>query len=870
LRSRRGTLAVTFGQEGELAAVHAECAALAEAHVPVAMRKAASERDGIDRLHLTVVDPAELKGCKDKYEGGVQVWETDLAVLGLGSYGKSMFAVVHSVTLSALRMRLGLRPKHFHVTLGFHGQDEHGDGARKGASSLVEMSPQAAERLTGQFDAVRAQPRAQQQELLRELYVTASDLAGKVEQCHQAAVLSVALKSVFLLRNKPEAVHDITEQLKMVDPLEAAFLTLRARFAGQELGEDMHAAREAHATLADLVPPPPADDRRVRWLVQVAAPAAREEKRVWGASEDGILSQLKPPMNCAPVPAYGDQLWGSGCPSEETARAIKALGVQRVVTLTEDALPDSTAQAFGDSVDLWHFPIDDRHAPRTVEALVQTCRCVQRGLASGDGVLVHCLGGKGRTALILASMLVLERGFSPSEALAEVKRDRATFVTDEQVRMLKKLYALVTRPPAALQGSGKTGSVLPRQLPRTIVLCGLPGAGKSTFALRLLGRLAPGALAHINQDELGRTETENGWASATASANRGDDIVAVLDKCNATKASRAQALDLCGGKGPAPVLVHFCASAEVCASRAAERTGHVGEVSGKRAERVVAAVAEQFEAPDGAREGYSKVYTVTDDAEAEALLSAWGCADNGTDAGEMVVKFPRTRHLVNLGAATRDDLLVPDAERWLCPQAIDANTQVVVEEKIDGANLGFSLGPDGSIRAQNRSHFVNSEYHEQFRKLGTFIETEGAEIRERALRDRHLVLYGEWVYAKHSVPYDRLPAYFVAFDLRCLLTNTFCSRAELERVLAGTNIALTPLLMRRAQGSAKVQRDVMPLVHRPSTFAEDTPSEGVYVRLERDGLTVDRAKIVRHDFIAGGEDAARWNHSALQTNLVAL
>lgn len=49
-------------------------------------------------------------------------------------------------------------------------------------------------------------------------------------------------------------------------------------------------------------------------------------------------------------------------------------------------------------------------------------------------------------------------------------------------------------------------------------------------------------------------------------------------------------------------------------------------------------------------------------------------------------KFPRTTHILNLGSATRDDLVLDakDVRRLLV-------NNVIIEEKIDGANLGISI-----------------------------------------------------------------------------------------------------------------------------------------------------------------------------------
>lgn len=63
-------------------------------------------------------------------------------------------------------------------------------------------------------------------------------------------------------------------------------------------------------------------------------------------------------------------------------------------------------------------------------------------------------------------------------------------------------------------------------------------------------------------------------------------------------------------------------------------------------------------------------------------------------------RFPHTPHIAWLGEG------MPRGDKLLSAAEVDEllSCQGVVEEKLDGANLGFSLAPDGGLRAQNRGH----------------------------------------------------------------------------------------------------------------------------------------------------------------------
>ena len=105
-------------------------------------------------------------------------------------------------------------------------------------------------------------------------------------------------------------------------------------------------------------------------------------------------------------------------------------------------------------------------------------------------------------------------------------------------------------------------------------------------------------------------------------------------------------------------------------------------------------------------------------------------------------KFPRTRHLFDAGGSgvSRDDLLMDPGEEAAFYTKTAAKkgkggaaaskkagagngngTLVAVEEKVDGANLGISLGEDLQFMVQNRSHYVNSKTHKQFAPLDSWL-----------------------------------------------------------------------------------------------------------------------------------------------------
>ena len=180
-----------------------------------------------------------------------------------------------------------------------------------------------------------------------------------------------------------------------------------------------------------------------------------------------------------------------------------------------------------------------------------------------------------------------------------------------------------------------------------------------------------------------------------------------------------------------------------------------------------------------------------------------------------IFKFPRTRHLFDAGGkgVSRDDLLMDEGEEQLFYSPGPSSKRggprkpqqlVAIEEKVDGANLGISIGGDFEIRVQNRSHFVNSKTHKQFSTLGAWVEAHSASLFQILEPERH-VLFGEWLYAKHSIYYTGLPGNFMAFDLYDQEVGRFFSWRERNRRLEGTGI---PVVRQIAETSLSGRKEV--------------------------------------------------------------
>ena len=244
----------------------------------------------------------------------------------------------------------------------------------------------------------------------------------------------------------------------------------------------------------------------------------------------------------------------------------------------------------------------------------------------------------------------------------------------------------------------------------------------------------------------------------------------------------------------------------------------------------------------------------------------------------MLLKYPRTPHLEGsrLQPGDHDVAQLPFAEirgRFL-----------VVEEKLDGANAAISFRSDGELLLQSRGHYLTGGPREkQFAPLKAWAATVRDELWTR-LRDRY-VMYGEWLYAKHTIFYDALPHYFLEFDIFDRETGMWLSTARRRELLAGSPVRSVPVLAEgRFDRLDELIRLVGPSTCRTPNWREalaatgapdgetDTSEdmEGLYIKIEDGDATVGRCKWVRASFLTAVLDSgSHWADRPIVPNQLA-
>jgi hypothetical protein len=231
----------------------------------------------------------------------------------------------------------------------------------------------------------------------------------------------------------------------------------------------------------------------------------------------------------------------------------------------------------------------------------------------------------------------------------------------------------------------------------------------------------------------------------------------------------------------------------------------------------------------------------------------------------MIRKYPRTRHVVGSRKQPGDEDL--DS----VPLSDLLGRHVVVEEKMDGANCAFSFSPEAELRLQSRGHYLaggpRERHFDLFKRWAHTLDGRFFDV----IGDRYVV-YGEWLRVKHTVFYDALPHFFMEFDVLDLQSGDFLDTPSRDELLRGLPLVPVKVLF---TGELKDEAQLVEMLaasHFVSPEAEtnlrasaralglDSEQviaqsdvtglmEGLYIKVEEDGVVKERLKFVRRDFI---------------------
>lgn len=257
----------------------------------------------------------------------------------------------------------------------------------------------------------------------------------------------------------------------------------------------------------------------------------------------------------------------------------------------------------------------------------------------------------------------------------------------------------------------------------------------------------------------------------------------------------------------------------------------------------------------------------------------------------MFVKYPKTFHIQETcfknyqNECLSFESLVPETQGF-------EDLILVVEEKMDGTQVGISFDEKSAIKIQSRGSYISSE--PEFSLLKQWVWQHFSTLLE-ILGNRY-ILFGEWLYARHTMYYDLLPDYFMEFDIFDRENQVFLSTSARQKLIGILDFVssvriidtldldtldfdtLDPDSFESASlsrldamigKSAFISEMAFSQIREEERKQTDTTGlmEGLYLKIEDESKVLKRYKLVRPEFIQKiVESGSHWKQRVLKIN----
>lgn len=212
-------------------------------------------------------------------------------------------------------------------------------------------------------------------------------------------------------------------------------------------------------------------------------------------------------------------------------------------------------------------------------------------------------------------------------------------------------------------------------------------------------------------------------------------------------------------------------------------------------------------------------------------------------------KYPRTYHVAFSPNSVNPNHRLLTTTHFL-------NKDLVFTEKMDGGNCSME---QSGIYARSHSGTPDHPSFDILKSLHASI---------KSLIPPHIQLFGEILYAKHSIYYDNLPSYFMLFGVRNLRDEYWESWKVVEEWAKKIGVPTVPVMLHGNFSSETSLRKTIESLAKPPSACGNT-KEGVVFRTEsgfsdtefKDNI----AKWVRKDHV---QSSNHWTNDKIVKNLL--
>ena len=216
----------------------------------------------------------------------------------------------------------------------------------------------------------------------------------------------------------------------------------------------------------------------------------------------------------------------------------------------------------------------------------------------------------------------------------------------------------------------------------------------------------------------------------------------------------------------------------------------------------------------------------------------------------MSEKYPRSWHFPWSPGGTRDDFRLKSASHFL-------GKRLIISEKVDGSNVCLE------------HNMVYARSHGQPPAHPSFDMLKSVHARVKHNIPQDYQVFGEWMFAKHSIEYDKLPHYLLLFGVKDVKSDLWLSWKDVLLMSMKLGVGIVPVLAVDTFKSIDRLKQLTEFLGKDKSFYGGE-REGVVVRLSKEfssnQFDYSLAKWVRKDHT---KTDRHWRNQKLVKNKLA-
>lgn len=212
--------------------------------------------------------------------------------------------------------------------------------------------------------------------------------------------------------------------------------------------------------------------------------------------------------------------------------------------------------------------------------------------------------------------------------------------------------------------------------------------------------------------------------------------------------------------------------------------------------------------------------------------------------------LPKALPLIPDTNLTWQDLIKRDAYLKIF---LNKEISVNVEEKVDGSSVAITL-LDDQVLVRNKDKILVKGFlsdkpsKKQYAHIWNWVYENIQKFKKLNELQGGCTVYGEWMWMQHGLEYNKLPSWFIAFDIYQHSNARFLIPQLTRDLLNKANFSTSPLI---SDLRYENYHDYVNLTNGQSAFTDLGNREGVYIKLTDSKNEVFRFKLVRTDFVRG-------------------